>query len=163
MRYLPLTPDNRNEMLAVIGAATVDDLFIDVPAEARLTGPIADLPMHASEMAVERHMAALAGKNVSAGSVPFFLGAGAYRHHVPASVDHLIQRGEFLTAYTPYQPEIAQGTLQMLFESLVSKRKLGRASMSSASRSACGAPTLPMPRCTMARPRPGKRWRWRGA
>jgi glycine dehydrogenase subunit 1 len=67
MRYLPLTPDNRNEMLAVIGAATVDDLFIDVPAEARLTGPIAGLPMHASEMAVERHMAALAGKNVSAG------------------------------------------------------------------------------------------------
>ena len=116
MRYLPLTPDNRTEMLAVIGAATVDDLFADVPAEARLTGPIAGLPNHASEMAVERHMAALAGKNVSAGSVPFFLGAGAYRHHVPASVDHLIQRGEFLTAYTPYQPEIAQGTLQVLFE-----------------------------------------------
>ncbi len=116
MRYLPLTDTNRSEMLAVIGAATVDDLFVDVPAEARLTGPIAGLPMHASEMAVERHMAALAGKNVSAGSVPFFLGAGAYRHHVPASVDHLIQRGEFLTAYTPYQPEIAQGTLQVLFE-----------------------------------------------
>ena len=116
MRYLPLTDTNRTEMLAVIGAATVDDLFVDVPAEARLSGPIAGLPMHASEMAVERHMAALAGKNVSAGSVPFFLGAGAYRHHVPASVDHLIQRGEFLTAYTPYQPEIAQGTLQVLFE-----------------------------------------------
>ncbi|HEX4847049.1 MAG TPA: aminomethyl-transferring glycine dehydrogenase subunit GcvPA [Novosphingobium sp.] len=116
MRYLPLTSADRAEMLGVIGAATVDDLFADVPAEARLTGPIAGLPNHASEMAVERHMAALAGKNVSAGSVPFFLGAGAYRHHVPASVDHLIQRGEFLTAYTPYQPEIAQGTLQVLFE-----------------------------------------------
>src|SRR3546814_2626143 len=64
----------------------------------------------ASELAVERHMAALARKNLSAGEAPFFLGAGAYRHHVPASVDHLIQRGEFLTAYTPYQPEIAQGT-----------------------------------------------------
>src|SRR3546814_18039113 len=61
-------------------------------------------------------MAALARKNLSAGEAPFFLGAGAYRHHVPASVDHLIQRGEFLTAYTPYQPEIAQGTLQVLFE-----------------------------------------------
>jgi len=116
MRYLPLTPADRSEMLGVIGAASVDDLFVDVPAEARLSGPIAGLPMHASEMAVERHMAALAGKNISAGSVPFFLGAGAYRHHVPASVDHLIQRGEFLTAYTPYQPEIAQGTLQVLFE-----------------------------------------------
>ena len=116
MRYLPLTPAERSEMLGVIGANTVDDLFVDVPAAARLSAPIAGLPMHASEMAVERHMAALAGKNLAASQVPFFLGAGAYRHHVPASVDHLIQRGEFLTAYTPYQPEIAQGTLQMLFE-----------------------------------------------
>ena len=116
MRYLPLTPADRAEMLGVIGAASVDDLFSDVPAEVRLSGPVAGLPMHASEMAVERHMAALAAKNLSAGSAPFFLGAGAYRHHIPASVDHLIQRGEFLTAYTPYQPEIAQGTLQVLFE-----------------------------------------------
>ncbi len=116
MRYLPLTPADRADMLGVIGAATVDDLFVDVPAEARLPGTIPGLPNHASEMAVERHMAALAARNVSAGSAPFFLGAGAYRHHVPASVDHLIQRGEFLTAYTPYQPEIAQGTLQVLFE-----------------------------------------------
>ncbi|MFC0590611.1 aminomethyl-transferring glycine dehydrogenase subunit GcvPA [Novosphingobium aquiterrae] len=116
MRYLPLTPADRSEMLGVIGVATVDDLFADVPTEARLAGPIAGLPMHASEMAVERHMGALAAKNLSAGAAPFFLGAGAYRHHIPASVDHLIQRGEFLTAYTPYQPEIAQGTLQVLFE-----------------------------------------------
>ncbi|MCW1427930.1 aminomethyl-transferring glycine dehydrogenase subunit GcvPA [Novosphingobium sp. JCM 18896] len=116
MRYLPLTPADRAEMLGVIGATSVDDLFSDVPAAARLAGPIAGLPNHASEMAVERHMAALAGKNLSAGAAPFFLGAGAYRHHIPASVDHLIQRGEFLTAYTPYQPEIAQGTLQVLFE-----------------------------------------------
>jgi glycine dehydrogenase subunit 1 len=116
MRYLPLTPADRAEMLGVIGAATVDDLFSDVPAEVRLSGPVAGLPMHASEMAVERHMAALAAKNLSAGAAPFFLGAGAYRHHIPTSVDHLIQRGEFLTAYTPYQPEIAQGTLQVLFE-----------------------------------------------
>jgi glycine dehydrogenase subunit 1 len=116
MRYLPLTPTDRAEMLAVIGAGSVDDLFVDVPAEARLSGPVAGLPMHAGELAVDRHMSALAAKNLSAGSVPFFLGAGAYRHHIPASVDHLIQRGEFLTAYTPYQPEIAQGTLQVLFE-----------------------------------------------
>ena len=116
MRYLPLTDTERSDMLAKIGAANIDDLFVDVPEVARLDGPIRDLPMHASEMAVERHMKRLAGKNTVAGDVPFFLGAGAYRHHVPASVDTVIQRGEFLTAYTPYQPEIAQGTLQMLFE-----------------------------------------------
>ena len=116
MRYLPQTDHDRQAMLAHIGASSIDDLFVDVPEEARLDGPIHDLPMHASEMAVERHMSRLAAQNLAAGSAPFFLGAGAYRHHVPASVDHLIQRGEFLTAYTPYQPEIAQGTLQVLFE-----------------------------------------------
>jgi glycine dehydrogenase subunit 1 len=116
MRYLPLTQTDRTEMLAVIGAASVDDLFVDVPEAARLSGPVEGLPFHASELAVERHMARLAAQNLTAGTAPFFLGAGAYRHHVPASVDHLIQRGEFLTAYTPYQPEIAQGTLQVLFE-----------------------------------------------
>jgi glycine dehydrogenase subunit 1 len=103
-------------MLATIGAKSIDDLFVDVPEEARLSGPIPGLPMHASEMAVENHFSNLARKNMAASHHPFFLGAGAYKHHIPASVDHLIQRGEFLTAYTPYQPEIAQGTLQMLFE-----------------------------------------------
>ncbi|MGC1271274.1 MAG: aminomethyl-transferring glycine dehydrogenase subunit GcvPA [Croceibacterium sp.] len=116
MRYLPLTDADRATMLDVVGAPSIDALFVDVPAEARLTGVIEGLPMHASELAVDRHMTALAAKNLAADAAPFFLGAGAYRHHVPASVDHLIQRGEFLTAYTPYQPEIAQGTLQMLFE-----------------------------------------------
>ena len=116
MRYLPLTDPDRQSMLATIGAPDVAALFVDVPEAARLDGPIRDLPDHASEMAVERHMAALARKNRAAGEGPFFLGCGAYRHHIPASVDHIIQRGEFLTAYTPYQPEIAQGTLQVLFE-----------------------------------------------
>lgn len=116
MRYLPLTDPDRQAMLATIGATSIDDLFVDVPAEARLPGPIAGLPNHASEMAVERHFSKLARKNMAASHHPFFLGAGAYKHHVPATVDHIIQRGEFLTAYTPYQPEIAQGTLQMLFE-----------------------------------------------
>ena len=115
MRYLPLSNEDRASMLASIGARSIDDLFCDVPEAARLDGPV-DLPMHASEMAVERTLGALARKNLVAGEVPFFLGCGAYRHHVPASVDHLIQRGEFLTSYTPYQPEIAQGTLQVLFE-----------------------------------------------
>jgi len=116
MRYLPLTQPDRDAMLSVVGVSSIDDLFADVPEAARLSGPIEGLANHASEMAVERHMTALARKNTVAGEVPFFLGCGAYRHHVPASVDHLIQRGEYLTAYTPYQPEIAQGTLQMLFE-----------------------------------------------
>ena len=116
MRYLPLDDADRSAMLGVIGAASIDDLFRDVPAAARLDGPIVGLPAHASEMAVERQLSALARRNLAAGDAPFFLGCGAYRHHVPASVDHLIQRGEFLTSYTPYQPEIAQGTLQALFE-----------------------------------------------
>ncbi|MBV9840809.1 MAG: aminomethyl-transferring glycine dehydrogenase subunit GcvPA [Sphingomonadaceae bacterium] len=116
MRYLPLQDGDRAAMLARIGAGSIDDLFVDVPEAARFEGPIADLPMHAPEMAVERQLAGLARRNLAAGEAPFFLGAGAYRHHIPASVDHLIQRGEFLTSYTPYQPEIAQGTLQALFE-----------------------------------------------
>ncbi|MFL6829584.1 MAG: aminomethyl-transferring glycine dehydrogenase subunit GcvPA [Sphingomicrobium sp.] len=116
MRYLPLSEADRGEMLRVIGASSIDDLFRDVPEQLRLKGPIERLPIHASEMAVERHMTALSRKNMVAGDVPFFLGCGAYRHHIRASVDHIIQRGEFLTSYTPYQPEIAQGTLQMMFE-----------------------------------------------
>ncbi len=116
MRYLPLTDTDRGEMLKAVGADNIDDLFVDVPEVARLSGPIGDLPMHAGEMAVEKHMRQLSKQNLAAADAAFFLGAGAYRHHIPASVDHIIQRGEFLTAYTPYQPEIAQGTLQMLFE-----------------------------------------------
>jgi glycine dehydrogenase subunit 1 len=116
MRYLPLSESDRSQMLHAIGARSIDDLFVDVPKAARLDGVIDHLPLHASELAVERHMGALSKNNMVAGDVPFFLGCGAYRHHVPASVDHIIQRGEFLTSYTPYQPEIAQGTLQMMFE-----------------------------------------------
>jgi len=115
MRYLPLTADDRREMLAAIGAASVDDLYRDVPKAARLDGPV-DLPPHAGEMEVDRALSAMAAKNLPAAVAPSFLGAGIYRHHVPAAVDHLIQRGEFLTAYTPYQPEVSQGTLQYLFE-----------------------------------------------
>ena len=116
MRYLPLSQADRGAMLGAIGAASIDDLFVDVPRAARLPGKIVGLPDHASELSVERQLGALARRNTVAGDVPFFLGCGAYKHHIPASVDHLIQRGEFLTSYTPYQPEIAQGTLQGLFE-----------------------------------------------
>ena len=115
MRYLPHSAAERAEMLGVIGAADVDALFSAVPARAFKSFDLG-LPAHSPEFLVEAHMRALAGKNRAAGDGPFFVGAGAYRHHVPASVDHLIQRSEWLTAYTPYQPEISQGTLQMLFE-----------------------------------------------
>jgi glycine dehydrogenase subunit 1 len=115
MRYLPLSEADRGEMLARIGVSHVDELFAAIPADKLLSEPV-DLPRRQSELAVERQLGRLAARNVAAGSVPFFVGAGAYRHHVPATVDHLIQRSEFLTSYTPYQPEIAQGTLQYLFE-----------------------------------------------
>ncbi|MEP3890190.1 MAG: aminomethyl-transferring glycine dehydrogenase subunit GcvPA [Hellea sp.] len=115
MRYLPLNANDREKMLGVIGVDNIDALFEEVPKSARLDKLI-DLPLHQSEAAVERHMTRLSNKSVSASSVPFFCGAGAYKHHIPATVDHLIQRSEFLTAYTPYQPEISQGTLQTLFE-----------------------------------------------
>jgi len=115
MRYLPLTETDRRAMLAAIGVDSIEALFADVPPEARRDGHL-DLPRAMGEIEVERRIAAMAAKNVAAGSVPFFIGGGVYRHHVPAAVDHLIQRGEFLTSYTPYQPEVAQGTLQYLFE-----------------------------------------------
>ncbi|WP_106755208.1 aminomethyl-transferring glycine dehydrogenase subunit GcvPA [Pannonibacter carbonis] len=115
MRYLPLSDTDRADMLARVGVSSIDELFADIPEAARLKG-LVNLPTRKSEIEVERHLNRMAGKNVAAGSVPFFVGAGAYRHHVPATVDHLIQRSEFLTSYTPYQPEITQGTLQYLFE-----------------------------------------------
>lgn len=115
MRYLPHSDAERAEMLGVIGASSIEALFSAVPAKALKTFDL-NLPQHSPEYLVEAHMKALAGKNRAGSDGPFFVGAGAYRHHVPATVDHLIQRSEWLTAYTPYQPEISQGTLQMLFE-----------------------------------------------
>ncbi len=115
MRYLPHSDAERAEMLGVIGASSIEALFSAVPAIALQTASL-DLPSHSPEHLVEAHMKRLASRNHAAGDGPFFVGAGAYRHHVPATVDHLIQRSEWLTAYTPYQPEISQGTLQMLFE-----------------------------------------------
>jgi glycine dehydrogenase subunit 1 len=116
MRYLPLTPDDRRAMLDRIGASDMDVLFRDVPGAALAPLSAFNLPDTQGELEVERILTRLAAKNVAAGAAPFFCGAGAYKHHVPCSVDHLIQRSEFLTSYTPYQPEIAQGTLQYLFE-----------------------------------------------
>jgi glycine dehydrogenase subunit 1 len=115
MRYLPLTAANRKDMLAAIGAESVDALYKDVPKSAFMKG-LANLPPHMGELEIERKLGGYANENRPAGKGPFFLGAGCYFHHVPASVDYIIQRSEFLTAYTPYQPEIAQGTLQYLYE-----------------------------------------------
>lgn len=115
MRYLPLQADDRQAMLDAVGVSDIDDLFASIPSE-HLLKDLTDLPRRKSELEVEQELGRLAGTNTPAGSVPFFVGCGAYRHHVPATVDHLIQRSEFLTSYTPYQPEITQGTLQYLFE-----------------------------------------------
>jgi glycine dehydrogenase subunit 1 len=151
MRYLPLTDDDRRSMLADIGVQNIDDLFADIPEDVRLKELI-DLPRHASELEVERQLGAMAGRNTPASSAPFFVGCGAYKHHVPASVDHLIQRSEFLTAYTPYQPEISQGTLQYLFEfqtqvALLTGMEVANASMYDGS-TACGEAVLMAHRLT---------------
>jgi len=143
MRYLPLTKADRQAMLAKVGVADIDALFAGVPA-GKLTQGLLDLPRAKGELDVERVMGRLAATNTPAGSVPFFVGAGAYKHHVPASVDHLIQRSEFLTSYTPYQPEIAQGTLQYLFEfqtqvSLLTGMEVANASMYDGSTAAAEA------------------------
>jgi glycine dehydrogenase subunit 1 len=111
MRYLPLTQADRAQMLKDIGVASADEFFKGLPVTKSF-----DLPDHQGELEVERFMAGLAEQNRSASSGKFFLGAGVYRHHIPSSVDYIIQRSEFLTSYTPYQPEIAQGTLQVIFE-----------------------------------------------
>jgi glycine dehydrogenase subunit 1 len=115
MRYLALTDADRAAMLKAIGAPSIDALYRDVPRAAWHDRPL-DLPLGQGEIEIERALGAMAAKNVPASAVPSFLGCGAYRHHIPAAVDYLVQRGEFLTSYTPYQPEIAQGTLAALFE-----------------------------------------------
>ena len=96
MRYLPLTTDDRNKMLSEIGVDDIEELFKDVPNNALLKNVI-DLPSHKSEMEVENSITSFAKKNRTTNIFPSFLGAGNYSHHIPASVDHLIQRGEFLT------------------------------------------------------------------
>src|SRR3982751_3269777 len=151
MRYLPLSDEDRGEMLARIGVSSIDDLFADVPKDKLLAAP-PDLPRRKGELEVERVLGRMAAKNVSASSVPFFVGAGAYKHHVPATVDHLIQRSEFLTSYTPYQPEIAQGTLQVLFEfqtqvAALTGMEVANASMYDGS-TACGEAVLMAHRVT---------------
>lgn len=115
MRYLPLTNDEKREMLEVIGVESVDALFDDIPKEMRLTKDL-DLPEALSEAELVRYFQELAGKNRDLGSLVSFMGAGAYDHLIPSIIKHIVGRGEFLTAYTPYQAEITQGVLQSIFE-----------------------------------------------
>lgn len=113
-RFIPITDADRAQMLKTIGVNSVDDLFNDVPEDAQY--PEINLPPALSEMDMMRTLRDMANKNAHAGEYAYFLGAGAYNHFVPATVPHLIFRSEFFTAYTPYQPEISQGTLQTIFE-----------------------------------------------
>jgi glycine dehydrogenase subunit 1 len=113
--YLSLTERDREEMLAAIGVASVDDLFSDIPAGVRF-GRELDLDPALSEQELTRYLEELAARNVDTGRELSFLGAGMYDHYVPAVVDAVLQRGELLTAYTPYQPEMSQGVLQAIFE-----------------------------------------------
>jgi len=114
-RYIPNTGKQREEMLKDIGVSSVEELFADIPESIRLKREL-DLPEALSEMELVRHLKELAGKNVSTDEYACFLGAGAYDHYIPSVIHHLVRRQEFYTAYTPYQPEISQGTLQAIFE-----------------------------------------------
>ena len=114
MDYIPNTDADREEMLKVVGVKSVADLFVDVPEKLRF--PKLDLPPALTEMEMLQELQALGDENDDLNHIACFLGAGAYNHFVPKVVDSLISRGEFYTAYTPYQPEISQGTLQAHFE-----------------------------------------------
>jgi glycine dehydrogenase subunit 1 len=114
-RYTSVTDSDRQRMLAAVGASSVEELFKDIPKDVRLARPL-DLPDGKPETAVYDELASLAARNVHAEAEITFLGAGMYDHYVPALVDAITQRSEFLTPYTPYQPEISQGGLQVMFE-----------------------------------------------
>ncbi|HBG74487.1 MAG: glycine dehydrogenase (aminomethyl-transferring) [Chloroflexi bacterium GWB2_49_20] len=114
MTYIPHSPKERDAMLATIGVKNLEDLFKDIPAKHRF--PDLDLPPALTEMEAAAELAGYADANETTQSFVSFLGAGAYNHYIPAAIDHILRRGEFYTAYTPYQPEISQGTLQAIFE-----------------------------------------------
>jgi glycine dehydrogenase subunit 1 len=114
-RYIANTPAEQREMLKMVGAASIEDLLVKIPAKARLSRPLA-LPPALAESDLVRHMRALAARNADADRFVCFMGAGSYDHFVPSPIDHLISRGEFFTAYTPYQPEASQGTLRTIYE-----------------------------------------------
>ena len=112
--YIPNTIGEQAEMLAALGIDSIDQLFADIPDQFR--NPTLDLPAPLSELEIQRELGAMAAKNRPLGSGPSFLGAGSYDHFIPSIIKPLITRGEFLTAYTPYQAEASQGTLQVIYE-----------------------------------------------
>ena len=112
--YIPNTTDEQAEMLATLGIDSIDRLFADIPEEYR--NPALKLPAPLSELEIQRELGGMAAKNRSLGSGPSFLGAGSYNHFIPSIIKPLITRGEFITAYTPYQAEASQGTLQVIYE-----------------------------------------------
>jgi glycine dehydrogenase subunit 1 len=115
MRYTPHTPTDKEQMLRIIGIDSIDELYRHIPEPLRKRAKI-DLPDGLTETRVRRRLAALASKNAAASDWSFFLGGGIYHHFIPSAVDAVISRSEFSTSYTPYQPEVSQGTLQALFE-----------------------------------------------
>ena len=115
MTFTALTDADRDAMLAAVGVGSMEELFHDIPDAVRL-GRELDLEPALTEAELMAHLADLAGRNADAGRELLFLGAGIYDHYVPAVCDAVMQRGELLTAYTPYQPEMSQGTLQAIFE-----------------------------------------------
>ncbi len=115
MRHIPITCEQREAMLRAVGVSGIDELFADIPEQARLKRPLA-LGGGLSEIELTAHMHALATRNRPASSLVSFAGAGCYDHYIPSVVDHVLRRPEFFTAYTPYQPEVSQGTLQAMFE-----------------------------------------------
>ena len=115
MRYTPHTPDDQEQMLRALGLKSIEELYRHIPENLRARAQI-DLPEGVSELAVRRRLGALAAKNATALDWSFFLGGGIYHHFIPSAVDAVVSRAEFLTSYTPYQPEVSQGTLQTLFE-----------------------------------------------
>src|SRR6478752_8304983 len=114
MTFNPHTTEDREEMLAAVGVADIEELFEAIPENVRF--PELDLPPALTEMEAAQRMQALAGENLAASQGKSFLGAGSYAHFIPATVGQILARGEFYTAYTPYQPEVAQGTLQVIYE-----------------------------------------------
>ena len=115
MRFIPVTCEQRSEMLRTVGAETIDDLFADIPEAARPGRPLA-LPEEMGEVELAAHLEELAGRDAHAGTVVSFMGGGCYDHYVPAIVDAVVSKPAFFTAYTPYQPEVSQGTLQAVYE-----------------------------------------------
>lgn len=115
MPYTFTTESDKKEMLDIIGASSIDELFAKIPKEIQLDRPL-NIPPALHEMDLTRHLSELGAKNMDAGSYPCFLGGGSYDHFIPAAVDMLASRGEFYTSYTPYQPEVSQGNLQAIFE-----------------------------------------------